>query len=343
MKRRAPPSDTLAATTGTTNLSKNDSTPIASSASGDELEALLRRHSAESAAIAAAAGGGVGADSSVSPSKPSHDDRRNRGTVQSMVNFIDGFARFALIAIAPDFLASLNLEGPGEYIAAADFLMTSPTITGDGAGEGTRSTSTALVHPEHTYQLSTSYATLILAHHSGRYIGRYLVAGGSYLRTKFGGWNGKVWYVRASATLVTLHILTLGFAGRDGLMGRSDTMGIWNSLRFVAGILIGILVEVSNNQSSSNEAEVVPSSQSFLLRSYVAGSMCSIVFSTIMFLILKRHDWANAFVSTVSKGPVQATGCILAIFLIAERALIVCARDSLLATRASARTACIRC
>ena len=330
MKRRAPasgglPSASADKTASDTFAPENNSAGISSSASGDELEALLRRHNAESAAIAAAAtasADAVGGDSSATPSKPSHEDRMNRRTVQSMVNFLDGFARFALIVIAPECLASLNSEGLSEYVAAADFLMTS-----DGSGgEGTRP-ATALAHPEHTYQLSISYATLVMAHHSGRYIGRYLVAGGSYLRTKFGGWDGNVWYARTSAMLLTLHLFTLGLVGRDGLMGRSATMGIWNWLRFTVGILIGILVEVvrgssksmPKEQSSSLEAGVDPSSQSSLLRSYVAGSLWSIVSSTIAFSILRRYDWANTFVGTVSKGPVQTTGCILATFLVTER------------------------
>ena len=336
MKRRAPsggpPSASADKTASDTFAAKNNSPGISSSASGDELEALLRRHNAESAAIAAAAtasADAVGGDSSATPSKPSHDDRRNRRTVQSMVNFLDGFARFALTVIAPEFLSSLHSEGLSEYVAAADFLMTSPITSEVGGADGGERTlpASALAHPEHTYQLSISYATLIMAHHSGRYIGRYLVAGGSYLRTKFGGWDGKVWFARTSAMFLTLHLLTLGLAGRDGLMGRSDTMGIWNWLRFAAGILIGILVEVvhgssqsmPSEHSSSHEAGVVPSSQSFWLRSYVAGSLWSIVSSTIAYLILNRYDWANAFVGAVSKGPVQATGCILATFLITER------------------------
>ena len=335
MKRRAPsggpPSASADKTASDTIAAMTNSPGISSSASGDELEALLRRHHAESAAIAAAAtasADAVGGDSSATPSKPIHDDRRNRRTVQSMVNFLDGFARFALIVIAPEFLSSLHSEGLSDYVAAADFLMNSPiTPEDDGTGgEGTRP-APALAHPEHTYQLSISYAALIIAHHSGRYIGRYLVAGGSYLRTKFGGWDGKVWFARTSAMLLTLHLLTLSLAGRDGLLGRSDTMGIWNWMRFVAGILIGILVEVvhgssqsmPNEQSSSHEAGVVPSSQSFWMRSYVAGSLWSVISSTIVYLILNRYDWANAFVGAVSKGPVQATGCILVTFLITER------------------------
>jgi len=131
------------------------------------------------------------------------------------------------------------------------------------------------------------------------------------------------------AVLLTLHFLTLGCTGRDGLAGRSDTMGIWNWLRFAAGIVIGALVEVAdgsgrstpNDQSSLNGAGVVPSPQPFLLRSYVAGSICSIVSSTILFLALRRYDWANAFIAAVSKGPVQVTGCVLAVFLITERLL----------------------
>ena len=337
MKRRAPsgglPSASATSsadkTASDTFGAKNNSTGIASSASGDELEALLRRHNAESAAIAAAAA--AGGDSSATPSKPGHDVRRNRLTVQSMVNFLDGFARFSLIVIAPEFLASLNSEGLGEYVAVADFLMTGSTTTGgenDGEGtEGTRHATAPLAHPGHTYQLSINYATLVMAHHAGRYLGRYLVAGGSYLRTKFGGWDGKIWYARTSAMVLTLHLLTLGLAGRDGLMGRSDTVGMWNWLRFAAGILIGVLMEVghgsrrpiSNDQFSSHEAGVVPLSQSFLIRSYVAGSMCSIVSSTVVFWLLNRYDWANASIGAVSKGPVQATGCILAIFLITER------------------------
>ena len=294
---------------------QNHSTSIPSHGSGDELESLLRRHNAESAALAAAI---------ATADKPSHDGRRNGGTVQSTVHFFDGFARFALIVIAPDFLASLHSEGLGEYVAAADFLMISPA-----AGDASMNTM-ASAHPEHTYQLTVAYAALIMSHHAGRYIGRYLAAGGSYLRTKFGGWNGRVWYARTLAMLLTLHFLTLGCTGRDGLTGRSDTMGICNWLRFAAGIFVGVLVEVAdgssrstpNDQSSSlNGAGMVPSQQPFLLRSYVAGSICSIVSSTIVFWVLKRYSWANTFIGAVSKVPVQVTGCVLAVFLITERLL----------------------
>ena len=330
MKRRAPSAGVPAAALSDNNNAaapdnslqrsgQNHSTSIASHGSGDELESLLRRHNAESAALSAAI---------ATADKPSHDGRRNRGTVQSMVHFFDGFARFALIVIAPDFLASLHSEGLGEYVAAADFLMTSPAA-GEVAGEaGIRTMASA--HPEHTYQLTVAYAALIMSHHAGRYIGRYLAAGGSYLRTKFGGWNGRVWYARTLAVLLTLHFLTLGFTGRDGLTGRSDTVGICNWLRFAAGIFVGVLVEVADGSSrsmptdqssSSNGAGMVPSQQSFLLRSYVAGSICSIVLSTIVFQVLRHYSWTNVFIGAVSKGPVQVTGCLLAVFLITERLL----------------------